>query len=82
MNLQKLKEEAKSFTISVVSFLMLDGLLNMSLFAGDFSSEAIKAFLFAVLRAILKAMINQSLPQTNASLNESGEGVISEETKL
>jgi hypothetical protein len=60
MTLEKFKEEAKSFLTTFASALLFEGILNLSIFEGDFSKDALKALGFAILRVILKTLVTLS----------------------
>ena len=69
MTKEKLQEELKSFATTFISVLAMEGLWNQAIFMGDFSQEAFKALLIAVIRAVVKSIISLSLGASNVLIN-------------
>lgn len=73
MTKEKLKYEIKSFLKTFFAVLLAEGALNTEVFMGDFSDQAFKALIFAIVRAALKTVIDLTFNQPNAPINESSE---------
>lgn len=70
----KLKEELKSFATTFFAVIAMEGVWNYAIFMGDFSQEAFKALLIAIIRAVIKTVVTLSLPQVKDAINAPIEG--------